>query len=121
VTTSQNEGTTASNVSSEDITAINHMKVDLDACNELADSMHSEIQNRIKLQAKSDSIIVKQDQNIKVLVDANGKLVELKDTFEKGEKREKRKNKWIKGIATGFGVVAILEAGWIFVSTLLYN
>lgn len=95
------------------------MKVDLDACNEVCDSLFSEIKNQEKLNAKNDAIIKKHEQDNKVMEDQNKALETLKETYKKGEEKEKGKNKWAKGFATGFGIIAVVEAGWIYLTSRL--
>lgn len=92
------------------------MKVDLDACNELADSLYSEIKNREVLKVKDDALISKQQDDNKNLENQVKEITGLKDSYKAGEAKEKRKNKWVKGFATGFGIVAIIEAGYIAIS-----
>lgn len=92
------------------------MKADLDACNELADSLYAEIKNRETLKAKDDALISKQQADNKNLESQVSEITKLKDSYKAGEAKEKRKNKWIKGFATGFGIVAVIEAGYIAIS-----
>jgi cytoskeletal protein RodZ len=88
---------------------------DLDACNEIADSLSSEIKNYQLLKAKDDQLIKKQADDNENLETQVQTITILKDSFVTGEKREKTKNKWVKGFATVFGCVAIIEAGYIWI------
>lgn len=95
------------------------MMVDLDACNELADSLNSEIKNYQNLKKKDDVLIKKQGEDNKVLEGSVKALTDLKESYKTGEIKQKRRNKWIKGFATGFGVVAALEAGYIAILNVI--
>ena len=95
------------------------MKNDLDACNELADSMHSEIKNRIKLQEKSDSIISKQMQDNIVLSSEIEQISILSDSYKSGERKLKITNKFLKGVATFFGITTLVETVGIYISSRL--
>jgi len=74
-------------------------------------SVNKDLTNQIK---------VNEHEKANLQAQVNEKTIS-EESYKKGEKREKRKNKWIKGIATGFGVVAILESGWIFLTTRFSN
>lgn len=93
------------------------MMVDMDACNELADSLYSEIKNHQELKKKDDILIKKQENDNKNLEESVKALTDLKESYKKDESFQKTKNKWIKGFATGFGVIAIVEAGYIALMT----
>ena len=86
---------------------------DLDACNELADSLQSEI-NSYELQAKMDKQIFTQQQADVALLESQIRdITELKDLYKSGERKEKLKNRFAKGLAAGLGIVAAAEAVWI--------
>jgi hypothetical protein len=89
------------------------MMADLDACNELADSLQSEI-NNYELQAKMDKQIFTQQQADVALLESQIRdITELKDLYKSGERKEKLKNRFAKGLAAGLGIVAAAEAVWI--------
>lgn len=92
------------------------MKADLDACNELADSLDSRLKNYEVLKLQDDVTIKKFQDDTKNLESQVKEESGLKESYKKGEKREKRKNKIAKGFATGFGIIAVIEAGYIAIS-----
>lgn len=91
------------------------MKADLDACNELADSLDSRLKNYESLKLQDDITIKKFQDDNKNLESQVIEITGLKESYKKGEAKEKTKNKFIKGFATGFGIIAIIEAGYIAV------
>lgn len=93
------------------------MMADLDACNELADSLYSRIKN-FELQEKRDQVIYNNLMSDKASLENQVKdLTELKDLYKSGEKKERTKNRLVKGLAAGFGIVAAAEAVWIGIAS----
>lgn len=107
---------TAYSVSPSDVNSVNHMKADLDACNELADSLDSRLQNYESLKLQDDATIKKFQDDNKNLESQVNQLGILNSSYKAGESKEKRKNRFAKGFATGFGIIAIIEAGYIAIS-----
>ena len=109
---------TAFSVSNDNISTVNHMMVDLDACNELADSLNSTIKNYKILSEKDLKITSQQAKDIQLLEKQVSDLTELKELYKSGEKKEKTKNRFTKALASGFGIVAAAEAVWIGIKSL---
>lgn len=87
---------------------------DLDACNEMADTLYSQ-----KERYKSISILKSKEIAISDSLIANykGQIAEkiiIGDSYKKEAKKNGTKVKWLKGFATGFGIVAVVEAGFIW-------
>lgn len=97
------------------------MVADLDACNELADSLASVIKNYDILKAKDDALIQKQSDDNRNLEGQVEQITILKDSFEKGEQKAKTANKWLKGFASGFGVIALVEFVYISLQNIVYK
>ncbi len=95
------------------------MMTDLDACNELADSLYSEILNYQDLKKKDDVLIKKQGDDNKILEGSVKALTDLKESYKAGEEKQKRRNKWVKGFATGGIILAALEAGYIAILNII--
>jgi hypothetical protein len=102
--------TTRLNVSNDEINIVNHIIVDLKACNEVADSLKSNIDNYKKLQIKDAQTIKAYQVDSLNLENQLAQERILKESYKKGEKR----GRWIKSIAYSLGVVAIVEAGYIY-------
>jgi DNA repair ATPase RecN len=122
LSTKETKKDTAFSVSNDDINEVNHIMASLDACHEMLDSIKSELDNLHSLKVKDDNLIRKYEEDQKNLEAQVLALTELKDAYKKGEDRQRRRNKWVKGLATGFGIIAVLEAGYIGLSRLMiYN
>ena len=69
-------------------------------------SVNKDLQNEIK----TDNATIK---NLESQV-AEKTITEA--SYKKGEERNKIKGKFLKGFATGFGIIAVVEAGWIWIT-----
>lgn len=92
---------------------------DLDACNDVADTLFAQKERYKELSRKMDSALVLSDS-----INANQKqqIEEKKLTeaaYKKESKRGEIKIKLLKGCATFFGAVAIIEAGYIWLVSRL--
>lgn len=94
---------------------------DLDACNILADTIFAQKERYKSLskdQAKalvlSDSLNKNKDQQI-------AEKIITEESYKKGEKKNKRKFKIWKGLATGFGVITLIESAYIGLQLLIKN
>lgn len=85
----------------------------------MADSLYAQ-KERYKSVNKdmANEIVVAKESIVNLKSQVAEKTI-TEESYKKGEKKEKRKNKWIKGFATGLGIIAILEAGWIWVQTII--
>lgn len=112
------EGDTASLVSIKDIRVYNHIMADLDACNELADSLYSQIQNH-ELSAKQKNDIILTDNIIisKLEGQVSEKII-TEESYKKEAKKNSNKLKLFKGLLGLVSVVAIIEGGVIGVQSL---
>lgn len=104
-------------VSSTQLRSNNNAIADLRACNEVADTLFAQ-KKRVEsvnrdLKAKS----VSDSTQIKALKDQNQSLETLKDSFQKGEKKNRIKGEILKFTATGAIILAAVEGAWIWLTT----
>ena len=97
----------------------NHAMQDLEDCNVIADTIYAQKEryksisnDKTKALVVSDSLNKNKDQQI-------AEKIITETSYKKGEKKQKNINKFLKGIATGFGIIAIIEAGYIGLQSLL--
>jgi len=108
-------------VSLSQIRIYNHIEQDYIDCNVMADTLYAQKERYKSVNKDMANEIEESDAQISNLKDQVVEKEITEASYKKGEKRAKVKVKILKGIATGFGVIAILEAGWIYLSTLLSN
>ena len=85
----------------------------------MADSLYAQ-KERYKSVNKDQANEIKTDNaSIKNLESQVAEKTITEASYKKGEEREKTKNKWVKGFATGFGIIAVFEAGWLWITTLI--
>jgi hypothetical protein len=94
---------------------------DLDACNEMADTLYAQKERYKSLTKDMANEIAESDAQISNLKDQVTEKEITEASYKKGEKRAKIKVKILKGFATGFGIIAICESGWIFLTTRYSN
>lgn len=112
-------GDTTCTVSISTIRTYNNAMQDLDACNLVADSLYAQKERYKSVNKDLQKEVVLSDSlanNYKAQV-AEKTITEA--SYKKGEKRNKIKGKFLKGFATGFGIIAVIEAGWIYLSAKL--
>lgn len=110
---------TASIVSNEFITLSNHAFADLEACNELADSLHAQNRNYELLKKKDEEIISnleKSEKNLSAQVEAQSIGLEL---CEKNEAIQQRKITRMKIFRNILVAVIGVESGYIIINKLL--
>ncbi len=112
-------GDTSLVVSLSTIRLYNHAMQDLDACNEMADTLYAQKERYKSLTKDMANEIEISNEQISNLKDQVSEKEITEASYKKGEKRNKIKSKFLKGFATGFGIIAILESGWIFLTTRL--
>lgn len=109
---------TAFCVSVNDIKLYNHAIADLDACNELADSLYSQIHNQeLSAIQKNDLILIGQLMVSKLEAQVLEKTV-TEESYIKEAKKNSNKLKLFKGLLNLVSAVAIIELGWIGVQSL---
>ena len=105
-------------VSSEAINTVNHIIVDLKACNELADSLWSEIETRHRIEANDNKIIDSQQIQIYNLQSQIKETNTIIDLTDKQLKRANRKIKFQKILLYIAGGVIIAESGYIGIQSI---
>ena len=93
---------------------------DLKACNEMADTLYAQKERYKSVNKDMANKIEECDAQISNLKDQVAEKEITEASYKKGEKRAKIKVKFLKGFATGFGIIAILEAGWIWLTTAIH-
>ena len=92
---------------------------DYEDCNIMADTLYAQKErykdiskDKTEALAVANELNKNKDQQIaeKVITEAS---------FKKEAEKNKNKGKWLKGFATVFAIVAVLEAGYIGLQTLL--
>ncbi len=111
-------GDTACLVSLSTIKIYNHVYADLEACNELADSLFSEIQTHDRIEIQNQKIIDDSEIQIANLEGQVKEKVIQSDLSAKQLKRANRKLKVAKFIGSGAGVVALAEAAYIGIQSI---
>lgn len=109
---------TLCSVSITDIRLYNNAIADLDACNELADSLYSEIGSYVSIVKNNGAIIL--DDNI-MISKLEGQVKEksiTEESYMREAKRNSNKIKLFKGLLEIISSVAIVELGYIGLQSL---
>ena len=91
---------------------------DLEACNELADSLQSRITNYEKTTKESSKIIAKQDEQMANLLNQVNLEKDMLDACDKAVAKKDRKIKFLKFTRTVAVCAAGLEAVYIGVKAM---
>ena len=105
-------------VSAKNLRSNNNAIQDLKACNIMADTLYAQ---KERYKSVNEDLNSQQIINNQIIANQQAQITEkiiTETSYKKGEKRAKIKVKILKGFATGFGVIAVIETGWIFLSTL---
>ena len=105
-------------VSINTIRAYNVAIADLDACNLVADSIYAQKERYKSVNKDLQNEVLTDNLTISNLEKQVDEKTITEESYKKGEKRNKIKSKFLKGFATGFGIIAVVEAGWIYLSAL---
>lgn len=98
-------------VSIEQIKIVNKVFVDRDECNELKDSLNSQIKTYGALVKEQNNIISAQDERIEIQKNISAEKDNIIASDEKLLKKQNRQVKWLKVQRTAFGAIAILASG----------
>jgi hypothetical protein len=110
---------TVCTVSISDVRAYNHAMSDLDACNELADTLYAQKERYKSISSdKSKALAVSDSLAANYKVQATSQKI-LADSWEKDVKRKSAAGKWLKGIATGLGVLSLVEFIYIGIQSIV--
>lgn len=104
---------TAFPITSEDITLSNLIFNDLEACNELADSLQSRITNYEKTTKQYAELSDKKDEQISNLLNQGNLYQDMVDACDKAEKKKERKIKFLKFTRNVLIGIVVAEAGYI--------
>jgi hypothetical protein len=110
-------GDTTCTVSISKIRTYNQAMQDLDACNLVADSIYAQKQRLKSVNKDLQNEVLTDNLTISNLEKQVAEKTITEESYKKGEKRNKIKGKFLKGFATGFGIIAVFEAGWIWITT----
>ena len=105
-------------VSVKSLRSNNNAIQDLKACNIMADTLYAQ---KERYKSVNEDLASQNTTNNQIIYNQQQQIAEkiiTETSYKKGEKIAKIKVKILKGFATGFGVIAIIETGWIFLSTL---
>lgn len=117
-TTQKTDSTLAFSVSKEAIRTVNHIVIDLKACNELADSLKSEIVTHELISINDNKIIDRQDLQINNLQEQNKEMQTIIDLTDKQSKRKDRKI-FVRNVSIGIlAVFVVVETGYIAVKSM---
>lgn len=100
-------------LSIEQTRTINKVFVDRDECNELKDSLNSQIKTYDALVKEQKNIISAQDERIVIQKNIINEKDNIIQSDEKLMKKQNRQIKWLKIQRTVFGAVAVLASGII--------
>lgn len=110
-------GDTTCTVSISTIRTYNHAMEDLDACSIMADTLYAQKERYKSLNKDLENEITLCGELVTNLKSQVAEKTITEQSYKKGEKRSKIKSKFLKGFATGFGIVAIVEAGVIWLQS----
>ena len=103
-------------VSIRDVRSINHIVNDLDACNELADSLYSQIENYSKLAQQKNEVIITDE----LIISKQEQQLKEKEFLENSYKEESVKNgKKIKRLKVQRNITGVISITSITLLILL--
>ena len=112
-------GDTTCTVSIKDVRTYNAAMQDLDACNIIADTLYAQKERYKSVNKDLQNEVLTDNSTISNLEKQVAEKEITEESYKKGEKRNKVKSKFLKGFATGFGIIAVVEAGWIYLTSRL--
>ncbi len=87
----------------------------------MADTLYAQKERYKSVNKDMENEIAECDAQISNLKDQVAEKEITEASYKKGEERNKIKSKFLKGFATGFGIIAILEGSYIYLTTALRN
>jgi hypothetical protein len=105
-------------VSLSDVYAYNHVFVDLKACNELADSLSSQIKNYVLIANDNEKYLANSDKQILNLNQEIQQRQIIQLLTDKQLKKANRNNKLLKFGLISVSAVAVLEVMYIGIQSI---
>jgi len=111
-------GDTTLVVSLSTIRTYNHAMEDLDACNIMADTLYAQKERYKSVNKDLQNEVALCDE---ITANLKSQVIEktiTEESYKKEAKKNKIKGKFLKGFATGFGIIAIVEGLVIWLQTM---